>query len=91
MVAEFVAAVDQMKVGAWVYQGLLVNSKARPIGQPLKPGAKAKVLSSVRTFFKDAQDWGWLPRRFDPYRCLATPRSIQALIGPDPRIIADDI
>ena len=91
VVAAFVAAVDQMKVGDWVYQGLLINSRAHPVGQPLKAGAKAKILSCVRTFFKDGQDWGWFPRRFDPYRCLATPRSIQALIGPDPRIIADDI
>jgi hypothetical protein len=31
------------------------------------------------------------PRRFDPIRSLATPRSISRLIGPDPRIIADDV
>lgn len=91
VVADFVAAVDRMKIGDWVHQGLLMNSKAHPIGRPLKAGAKAKLLSCVRTFFRDGQDWGWFARRFDPYRCLATPRSIQALIGPDPRIIADDI
>jgi hypothetical protein len=34
---------------------------------------------------------GWIPRRFDPARALATPRSIRALIGPDPRVIADDV
>jgi hypothetical protein len=28
---------------------------------------------------------------FDPYQCFATPRSIRALSGPDPRIIADDV
>jgi integrase len=37
------------------------------------------------------QDWEWIPRRFDPARALATPRSIRALRGPDPRVIADDI
>ncbi len=30
-------------------------------------------------------------RRFDPQRALATPRSIAALVGPNPRMIADDI
>ncbi len=32
-----------------------------------------------------------MPRRFDPTRALATPRSVLALIGPDPRVIADDV
>ncbi|MFI7470611.1 hypothetical protein [Nonomuraea sp. NPDC049646] len=30
-------------------------------------------------------------RRFDPARALATPRSIAALLAPNPRVIADDI
>jgi hypothetical protein len=33
----------------------------------------------------------WLPRRFDPQRALATPRSIAALLGPNPRVIADEV
>ena len=41
--------------------------------------------------FCDCQEWGWIRRRFDPSLALATPNSIQALIGPRPRIIADDI
>lgn len=91
LAAEFVAAVDQMKIGDWCHQGKLIHSTVRPIGQSLKATSKAKIIGCVRTFFNDAQAWGWLARRFDPYRCLATPRSMQALIGPDPRIIADDI
>lgn len=30
-------------------------------------------------------------RRFDPARALATPRSVKALIGPAPRVIAADV
>ena len=32
-----------------------------------------------------------IPRRFDPDRSLMTPKSLVALIGPNPRAIADDI
>jgi hypothetical protein len=37
------------------------------------------------------QEWEWIPRRFDPARALAIPRSVAALIGTDPRVIADDV
>jgi hypothetical protein len=30
-------------------------------------------------------------RRFDPQRALGTPRSVAALLGPDPRVIADEV
>ena len=46
---------------------------------------------ATRTFFRDCQEWEWFPRRFDPSRALALPRSVDALIGTDPRVIADDI
>ena len=45
----------------------------------------------MRQFFRDVQEWGWIPCRFDPTRTLATPRSVKALIGPAPRVIADDV
>lgn len=44
-----------------------------------------------RTFFRDCHEWEWLPRRFDPSRALAVPRSVAVLIGTDPRVIADDL
>jgi hypothetical protein len=46
---------------------------------------------ATRTFFRDCQEWEWFPRRFDPSRALAVPRSVSALIGTDPRVIADDV
>ncbi len=45
----------------------------------------------LRRFFRDCQEWEWIPRKFSPERALATPRSITALIKPNPRVIADDI
>ncbi|WP_293988517.1 hypothetical protein [Streptomyces sp.] len=44
-----------------------------------------------RAFFRDLHEWEWTPRRFDPAQALRTPRSVIALMGPDPRVIADDI
>src|SRR5438046_9871983 len=37
------------------------------------------------------QEWEWIPRRFDPRRCFAAPRSLRALITPNPRVIASDV
>ncbi len=61
------------------------------VGTPLSPRSKEAYLGALRQFFRDVQEWGWIPRRFDPTRALATPRSVKALIGPAPRVIADDV
>jgi hypothetical protein len=53
--------------------------------------SKEAYLGALRQFFRDVQEWGWIPRRFDPTRALATPRVVKALIGPAPRVIADDV
>ncbi|MGW1290366.1 tyrosine-type recombinase/integrase, partial [Streptomyces sp. NPDC002586] len=86
--AAWIAALDRMKVGDYVQR--TVGLKDR-IGKPLEAPTKATQLSAVRTFFRDCQEWEWLPRRFDPQRALATPRSVAALLGPDPRVIADEV
>src|SRR3974390_2242625 len=39
----------------------------------------------------ERSQWEWIPRRFDPAKALGAPRSLRALLGPDPRVIADDI
>ena len=86
--AAFVGAVQRMVVGQWV----LPNPRqASRVGRPLVPSAKAAQLTAVRTFFRDGQEWGWFPRRFDPRRVFATPRSTLALMGPRPNVVADDI
>jgi integrase len=84
--AAWVAAVDRMGVGDYVQRTIGLE-----LGKPLQAATKAQMISAMRRFFLDAQDWEWLPRRFDPYRVLATPRSVAALLGPNPRVIADEI
>src|SRR6266568_1817822 len=84
--AEFVAAVSEMKVGEWTQ----VRHSPDRVGQPLLPRAKDGLLKAVRSFFRDCQEWGWIPIRFNPSRVLRTPRSILHLIGPAPRVISKD-
>jgi integrase len=86
--AAWIAAVNQMSVGDYAQRTAGLGDR---IGKPLQASAKAAQLSAVRTFFRDCQEREWLPRRFDPQRALGTPRSIAALLGPDPRVIADEV
>jgi integrase len=84
---EWVTIIDHMNVGDYV---TYPNQFPR-LGQPLLPRSKDRYLGATKAFFRDLQEWEWIPRRFDPGRLFATPRSIRALIGPDPRTISDDI
>ena len=86
--AAWVAAVDRMAVGDYSQS---LNGKRGRAGDPLSPKTKSSYLRMARAFFRDLQEWEWIPRSFDPARALSTPRSLRALIGPDPRVIADDI
>jgi integrase len=86
--AAWIGAVDRMRVGDFVQRAVGLTDR---LGQPLTAAAKAGQITALRTFFRDCQEWEWLPRRFDPQRALATPRSIAAMLGPNPRVIADDI
>ena len=88
LAAEYVAAVSRMRIGDYVFKTAGI---ARTLGKPATARSKSYCLASMRCFFIDAQEWEWIPRRFDPSRCFATPRSIKALIGPAPRTIADDL
>jgi integrase len=86
--AAWVAAVDRFRIGDYIQCD---DSLQERLGEPLMPRTKSGLLAGSRQFFRDCQEWGWIPRRFDPALALATPRSIRALIGPDPRVIADDV
>ena len=77
-----------MHVGEYIQRTNVVSKRD---GAPVSPQMKAGFLTSSRAFFRDCQEWEWIPRRFDPARALATPASIRALIGPNPRVIVDDI
>jgi integrase len=69
-----------------------VGNASRPTpGAPIAPRTKQGILTATRVFFRDCQEWEWISRRFDPTRALALPRSVAALIGANPRVIADEI
>jgi site-specific recombinase XerC len=86
--AEWVALVCRMTIGDWTQVDQRFQKNR---GKPLSARARAHLLSSLSAFFRDIQEWGWVPRRFDPRRALAAPRSLRALIGPKPRVIDDDV
>ena len=86
--AAWVAAVDRMSVGDWVQCRDALGGR---VGEPISPRTKAHNLMATRTFFRDCQEWEWIVRRFDPNRALAVPRSVAALIGTNPRVIADEV
>jgi len=86
--AAWVAAIDRMSIGDYTQRRDHLHTRA---GAPIAPRTKAHILMASRAFFRDCQEWEWIPRHFDPTRALAVPRSVGALIGTDPRIIADDV
>jgi integrase len=86
--AAWIAAVDRMMIGDWVQRRDHLSER---LGEPISPRTKAHLLMGTRMFFRDLQEWEWIPRRFDPARALATPRTISAVISTDPRVIADDV
>jgi integrase len=86
--ASWVAAVDRLRVGDYVQRHDALGDRA---GTPIAARTKAHMLMASRVFFRDCQEWEWIPRRFDPVRALAVPRSVSAMIGTDPRVIADDV
>jgi Phage integrase family len=88
LAAEWVATVCRMKRWEWVQ---IEDKYKHGIGQSLSARARAHHLSSISTFFRDIQEWAWIPRRLDPRRSFAAPRSLRALIGPKPKVIANDV
>jgi integrase len=86
----YVAAVTEGWLGELAAPSVYAGPRRRR-NAPLSPRYKETVLRSLRLFFRDLQEWGWCPRHFDPLRVLATPRSLRALIAPNPRVLADDL
>ncbi|MGI8715278.1 MAG: hypothetical protein ACR2NR_19270 [Solirubrobacteraceae bacterium] len=84
LAAAWIAAVNRLKIGE-LSKSLNANAMRARYGETLSPRSKASLIGSLRTFFCDLQEWEWIQRRFDPPRALGIPRSILALIGPDPR------
>jgi integrase len=88
LAAEAVAVICQWHGGDWCSpEPAHIKSRA----QILAPSTRAGRISTLRVFFRDLQEWELIQRRFDPDRSLMTPKSLVALIGPNPRAIADDV
>lgn len=88
LAAEAVAVICRWHSGDWCSEAPChVKNK----GHALAPSTCAGHLSMLRTFFRDLQEWELIPRRFDPVRSFVTPKSVLAKIGPNPRIISDDV
>jgi integrase len=88
--AAYVAAVDRVTVGQWADPASYVQRKEN-CGRPLAARTKECYVRAMGTFFRDGQEHLGVPRRFDPRRAFAVPPGVRALIGPDPRVIADDV
>ena len=83
-----VAVIFKLKCGDWTDA---LPQRVQNFGKPLAPSTRVNYLTAVRTFFRDLQEWEIIPRRFDPIRTFSAPNSLRALVGIQPRIIADDI
>jgi integrase len=89
LAVEYVAAVERMRVGEYVSSEAYLSQQR--VGQPHSPRSKKHILTGLSIFLQDCQIWEWIPIRFDPRRWLRTPRSVNQLTGPSPRVIADDV
>ena len=85
--AAWVAAIDRMTVGDYVQRR--DTSPGAP--EPDRPAHQGPHPDGHPHLLPRLPGMGVDPRRFDPTRALALPRSIAALIGTDPRMIADDV
>lgn len=86
LAAEFVAAINHIRIGDYA-----VRYHRNDVGKAISPTYKAHLCSIMRMFFRDCQEWSWIPIRFDAKRSFATPRPIRSQLVPKPRIIADDV
>jgi hypothetical protein len=88
MAAEAVAMFLQQKSGEWTHRRA---EEVRNSGRPMAVNTRIQSLYTLRRFFSDLQQWDIIPRRFDPYNAFRVPRSVQALVERNPRVLADDV
>ena len=85
--AAWVAAIDRMNVGQYIQRTTVMSKRD---GHPVSPQMKAGYLTRPGPSSGTARSGsGSRAGSTRPGRWL--PRSIRALIGPNPRVIADDI
>lgn len=88
LAAEYTAALTRAKIGDWASAKYVVEDKK---GKPFSANSIAGYLAIMRIFFRDCAEWGWVQLQLDTHRAFRTPSSVRAKIGPDPRVISDDI
>jgi integrase len=91
LAVQCLTMITNMRCGDWRAPGVAPWGWRKHYGRPLKPATKIQNYTAVRTFFADLQEWSVIPPRFDPYRSFTPPRSVKALMGSSPRVIADDV
>ncbi len=85
LAAEWVQAVDSMKVGDWIVGQ---QYHVKKLGHPISPRSKVQHLAALCVFFKDLQEEPFhIQRTLNPQRAFRIPQAISRLIGPDPRDI----
>jgi hypothetical protein len=86
--AAAVAMILHKQVGEWALP--VTYRRLKNPGRPLLPRTQLHFLNALACFFADCQEWEWIPRRFHPARAFAQPRSLQAKVNCQPRVISDD-
>jgi hypothetical protein len=86
--AAAVAMILQKRIGEWTLP--VTYRRLKDPGRPLMPRTQLHFLNTLACFFADCQEWEWMPRRFHPARAFALPRSLQAKVNFQPRVISDD-
>lgn len=86
--AAWVAAVDRMVVGDYVQRTAGLKDR---VGKPLEASSKEGLLSAVRGFFADCQEWEWLP--VASTRCARWPprAALRRCWARIPGVIADEV
>ena len=87
--AESVAMICQKRVGDWVGPDSLRRTKE--IGKPLTASTRLGYFHALAVFFRDCQEWEWIPRRFDAGRAFSYPPHLRRLLRTNPRVISDDV
>jgi hypothetical protein len=89
MAAACVAMILNKRCGEWTPAATV--GRMVHLGRPLQPRTQLHFLNAICCFFRDCQEWEWIPRRLDAARAFAQPRSLRARVGPHPRILSDDV
>lgn len=87
--AACVAMILNKRCGEWTPAATL--GRLVDPGRQLLPRTQLHFLNAICCFFRDCQEWEWIPRRLDAARAFAQPRSLRGRVGPQPRVLSDDV